>query len=115
MDEKEIEYKEIFQFQKRWAKHWLTYSSHRAHSSTQGMIEPAKKTVAYIESIEFKEKTYRIKLELLDFFFDEQDHIERSSHSYNSFYYEAKRFDERAYNSIANGEPVLIPKLSNYH
>lgn len=115
MYEKETEYKKIFQFQKRWAKHWQTYSAHRSHSSTQGMIESAKETLNYIESIDTKEKTYKTKLELLDVFFDEQDRIERGSRGYDSFYYDAKRFNERSYNSIAKSEPVFIPKLSNFH
>jgi hypothetical protein len=113
MDEKETQYRKVFLFQKRLAKHWQTHSAHRAHSSTQGMIEPAKRTLAYIELIDTEERTYKIKLELLDAFFDEQDSIGRGSCNYVSYYSDAKSINKRSYNSINNGEPVFIPKLSN--
>ena len=83
----EVEYRKAFMCHKRWAKHWLTHSAHRAHSSTLGMMEPADKSLKLIELIDTKDKSYKEKFELLDRFYNEQDRIEKSSKFMGSGYY----------------------------
>lgn len=108
----EVEYRKTFMFHRRWAKHWLTLSAHRAHSSTLNMKEPAVKTLKFIELIDNKDKSYKEKIELLDRFYDEQDHNEKSSKSMgSSYYFDGLQFNKRAYSNIVKGEPVNIPKM----
>ena len=67
----EDEYKKLFLYQKRWAKHWTTYSAHRAHSSTQWMREPAQETFDFICTLQkdMKQSPYSDKvIELYKFF-----------------------------------------------
>ncbi|WP_418809740.1 hypothetical protein, partial [Ruthenibacterium lactatiformans] len=67
----EDEYKKLFLYQKRWAKHWTTYSAHRAHSSTQWMREPAQETFDFICTLQkdMKQSPYSDKvIELYNFF-----------------------------------------------
>lgn len=97
---------------RRWSKHWLAYSAHRAHSSTLGMKESAEKTLKFIESINDKSKSYKEKFELLDNFFIEQDRNEKSSKSMgSSFYFDCLQYDKKVFNNISKGEPVYIPKM----
>jgi len=108
----EVEYRKAFIYERKWAKHWLTRSAHRAHSSTLCMMEPAAKTLRFIESIDNKDKSYKEKIELLDRFYDEQDHNERSSKSMgSSYYFDCLQFNKRVCSNILKGEPVNIPKM----
>lgn len=108
----EVEYKRAFMFHKRWVKHWLTYSAHRAHSSTLCMMEPAAKIFEFIELINNKDKTYKEKIELLDRFYNEQDHNEKNSKSMgSSYYFDCLQFNKKVFSSIVKGEPVNIPKM----
>jgi hypothetical protein len=108
----EVEYRKVFMLNKRCVKHWLTNSAHRAYSSTLCMREPAAKTFEFIKSIDNKDKSYKEKIKLLDRFYNEQDHNEKSSMFMGSgYYFERLQFDKRAISNIAKGEPVIIPKM----
>lgn len=108
----EAEYKKAFMLHKRWAKHWLTNSAHRAHSSTIGMIEPATKTLRFIESIDNKDISFKTKFELLDRFLADQENCEKNNKRMGSdYYFECLQYNEKVINNITMGVPVNIPKM----
>lgn len=108
----EVEYRKAFKFHRRYAKHWLTSSAHRAHSNTLCMKEPAAKTLEFIELIDTKDKSYKEKFELLDKFYKEKDLNERRCKSMGSgYYFQCMQYNKKVFNNIANGEPVIIYKM----
>lgn len=108
----EVEYRKVFMSHKKWVKHWLTNSAHRAHSSTLCMMEPAAKTLKFIESIDNKDRSYKEKIELLDKFYNEQDQNEKSSKSIGSgFYFERLQYNKKVICNILKGEPFDSPKM----
>jgi hypothetical protein len=109
----EVEYRKAFKYHRTWAKHWLTNSAHRAHSSTSFMSEPAAKTLKFIDELILnKNNSYKEKFELLDKFYNEEDHIVRSSKSMgNSYYFDSLQYNKRVFINIAKGEPVMIYKM----
>lgn len=112
MINEEFEFRKAFMFHRKWAKHWLTYSAHRAHSSTLYMKEPAAKTLKFIEFIDNEDKSYKEKIELLDKFYNEQVQNEKSSKSMGSgYYFDCLQFSKRVHCNIGKGEPVTIPKM----
>lgn len=108
----EVEYGKSFKLHRKWAKHWITNSAHRAHSSTLCMKKPAAKTLEFIELIDNKEKSYKRKIELLDKFYNEQDYNEKNCECMESdYYFQCLQFNEKVFSNVEKGEPVIIPKM----
>jgi hypothetical protein len=108
----ESEYKKLFGLNKRWAKHWLTNTAHRAHSSTLNLIEPAKKTLEFIESIDHQDGSYECKIKLLNEFYNERNSEEKHSDRMGSdYYFNCIQYIKRAISDIEKGIPIIIPKM----
>ena len=112
MFDTEAEYRKVFKLNKRWAKHWLTNTAHRAHSNTLSLIEPAEKSLAFIESINIQRMSYEDKITLLNEFYREKDNDEKRSGRMSSGYYaNCMQYIKKAINSIEKESPVIIPKM----
>ncbi len=109
----ENEYKRAFKFNKRHAKHWTTYSAHRAHSSTTYLLAPAKKIFKFINELEANTLLYEEKFGLLMDFYCTEEEKERSKDiMVSSFYHDCLRYCQRAISDIKDGVPVTIRKMS---
>ena len=111
---KEKEYRKLFMYQKRWAKHWITATAHRAHSSTMFMTEPAKKTLEKINRIEENKKiTNYEKINLLIEFYRKMDEKEKQvkNRMYNHYYFDAYQYLKRENQKVERGEEATIYKM----
>ena len=105
MINKEAEYRKLFKFNKRWAKHWTLPNAHRSHSSTTIMKMPAKKTLEFIESIDVKGVSYKEKVEtLLNFYIERETDV-------SSYYFNLIQNTQSSIQTIEDGQPVYIPKM----
>jgi hypothetical protein len=112
MIDKEKEYSKVFKLLKRWAKHWLTNSAHRAHSSTIGLRVPSENTLDFINLLDNEKITYKDKVQKLHDFCSEQNKKEQSQKLMGTGYYlDCLKFIESKVKSIESGEPVSIPKM----
>ena len=114
MIDEEKEYKKVFASNKKWAKHLTTYSAHRDHSSTQGMIEPAQKTLDFINSIDYGHVTYKEKCEIIRNFIMEMDNKEKNPKDRmgTSFYSNLLSYNEKQIKGIERGDSVEVLKVS---
>lgn len=109
------EYHKLWLYEKRYAKHWISPSAHRSHSSTTFMIKPAKLTLDKIDELNEQKLTDEEKLNLLIVFYEKQNHKELNSNDQrfpNSYYMDALQYLNREIKKIKQGEEVYIPKLS---
>lgn len=106
---KEKEYKKLFNFEKRWAKHWLTPSAHRAHSSTISLQKPAQKTLDFILAIEQEQTSYADKVNRLLEFYHQGDAEERQSHMMGSgYYHDSSSFTQKKKTEIEIGQVIEL-------
>ena len=110
---KEKEYRKLFMYQKRWAKHWITPSAHRAHSSTMFMIEPAKRTLKIIQKLENDKVSYFERVnKLIEFFYEMNQKEEQvQNRMYNGYYFECYQYLKKETNKVENGEKATIYKM----
>ena len=116
----EDEYKKLFLYQKRWAKHWTTYSAHRAHSSTQWMWEPAQETFDFICTLQkdMKQSPYSDKvIELYNFFVKKTQEAESQKELWYTngydYYCDCIRYIQTQLKNISSGIPVKIYPIRN--
>ncbi len=110
---KEKEYRKIFMYQKRWAKHWTTSTAHRAHSSTGFMTEAAYKTLEAINEIETKEVCNYEKLcKLMGFYIKKNEEEEKvNNRMYNCYYFNCCQYLKREMNKVEHGNKATIYKM----
>lgn len=110
---KEKEYRKIFLYQKRWAKHWITPSAHRAHSSTMFMTEPAKKTLKIIEDLENNKLTNYERINKLKDFLKEMNEKEEQvqNRMYNCYYFDCYQYLTREIKKVERGDEATIYKM----
>lgn len=114
MIDKEKECKKLFLYQRKYAKHWLTPSAHRAHSSTTFMIDPANKTLEKISNLNKNDRlSFYEKIIVLMKFYIEMDTQEKqvSNRMYNRYYFECYRYLENEMKKIEKEEEVTIYKM----
>lgn len=109
MINKEVEYRKLFKLQRRWAKHWITTSAHRAHSSTLSMREPGNQSLNFINSINDKNVSFKEKNELLLKFYNEQN---QKDNCFNSYYSDCIQLMRRLMKQIESEIPIEVPKIS---
>lgn len=111
---KEKEYRKLFMHQKRWAKHWITPTAHRAHSSTMFMTEPAYKSLETINSIEEHNKlTNYEKVNMLIEFYKEMNEKEEQvkNRMYNCYYFDCYQYLKKEIQKVEKGEQATIYKM----
>ncbi len=85
----ETKYKKLYKYQIKWAKHCASKTAYRAHSSTQVMEDPARKTLGFCLTIENKNTSYIVKTEQIKSFYENCDNKELiKQRFYNSYYKE---------------------------
>ena len=113
MINEEKEYRKVFLYHKRRAKHWITPSAHRAHSSTISLRDPADKTLKYINDLDAEfEKSSKEKVDMLMEFYDKESALEHSQKIIGpKYYYDAHREIKRQKNEIESGKEATIYKM----
>lgn len=113
MINQEKEYRKVFLYHKRRAKHWITPSAHRAHSSTISSIKPAEKSLEFINKLnEDSGKCFKEKVDTLIEFYDKENALELSNEIMGSrFYYGACKEIKRQKNEIESGKEATIHKM----
>jgi len=102
----ENEYKKLFKYQKRLARHWFSPSTHRSRSGEIGFRRPAKESFDYINELEAEKMSYKERTELLLKFY-------KKNRKGNSGYYDPILYGfEGELKSIQNGNTVWIPKIT---
>lgn len=106
------EFKRLLMHQKKWAKHWLTPTAHRAHSSTCGLHGPAQLTLDFICSMENDANSDEFKIRKLLEFYETSEKVARSNRMMGfGFYHDAASFVRANIIEIEAGGIPLLPHM----